>query len=64
MLNKSDKLIHLKLYSPHKTDYIWEREDGTRYIHRRLDEETINELYRNPDNPDEWLVGKEIERKL
>lgn len=60
MSNKSDKLIHAKLYSPHKTDYIWEREDGTRYVHRKLDEESMNELSQNPNNPDEWLIGEEI----
>ena len=60
MLNKNDKLIHLKLYSPHKCDFIWEREDGTRYVHRRLDKETTNELHRNPENHEEWLIGDKI----
>ena len=63
MSNKSDKLIHIKLYSPHKTDYIWEREDGSRYVHRKLDEESMNELSQNPSNPNEWLIGEKIKFK-
>lgn len=62
MLNKNDKLIHAKLYSPHKSDFVWEREDGTRYIHRKLDKEGFFEIYKNPENPEEWLVGDQIEQ--
>ena len=61
MLNKSDKLIHVLLYSPHKCEFIYEREDGTRYTHRKLDEEGVYEIYKNPDNPKEWLIGEKIQ---
>lgn len=28
---ENDKLIELRLYSPHKCDFIWQREDGSYY---------------------------------
>jgi hypothetical protein len=35
MQNKSDKLVELKLYSPHECDFIYVREDGTSYALRQ-----------------------------
>jgi hypothetical protein len=60
MLNPSDTLIQVKLYSPHNCDFIWQREDGTRYVHRKLGKESVNELHKNPDK-DEWIIGEVIQ---
>lgn len=57
MVNKNDKVIQLRLYSPHKCDFIYEREDGTRYIHRKLDEEAFYELNKTDEG---WVFGDKI----
>lgn len=44
MLNKSDKLIKLLLNSPHVCDYIYQREDGSYYAHRKNHDEWYQEL--------------------
>ena len=57
MVNKTDKVIQVRLYSPHKCDFIYEREDGTRYIHRKLDEQTFYELNKTDEG---WVLGDKI----
>ena len=59
MLNKSDKLIQVRLYSPHKCDFIYERENGTRYVHRKLEETAFYELHQVDDTAN-WIVGEII----
>ena len=45
MINKDDKVVELKLYTSHDTDYIYERPDGTRYVHqKRKNSSAIYEL--------------------
>lgn len=62
MVNKTDKVIQVRLYSPHKCDFIYEREDGTRYIHRKLDEEAFYELHRVSEDSTDWSIGEKIEQ--
>ena len=59
MLNKNDKLIQIRLYSPHKCDFIYERENGSRYVQRKLDETIYYELHQIGDTTD-WNVGEVI----
>ena len=60
MLNLKDKIIEARLYSPHKCEFIYEREDGTHYVYRRLDDEEYYELQPNPTGETKWLWGKKI----
>jgi hypothetical protein len=57
MLNKNDKVLEVRLYSPHKCDYLCEREDGTRYLFRRLDEDSYWEVIKTDT---EWVYGEQI----
>lgn len=36
MEDEKDRLIELRLYSPHKCDFIYERENKTRYAVRQV----------------------------
>jgi len=60
MLDIKDKLIQVKLYSPHKCEFICEREDGTHYVYRRLDDEEYYQLHLNPTGETKWLWGEKI----
>ena len=57
MLNKNDKVLEMRLYSPHKCDFICEREDGTHYVYIKRDWTGYYELYKNDDG---WIFGEEI----
>ena len=57
MLNKNDKVLEIRLYSPHKCDFMCEREDGTRYLFRRLDEDSYWELIKTDTG---WVYGEQI----
>jgi hypothetical protein len=57
MLKKTDKLLEVRLYSPHKCDYICEREDGTHYVFMKRDEESYWELIRTDTG---WVFGNQI----
>ena len=59
MLNKNDKVLEMRLYSPHKCDFICEREDGTYYVLMRRDEDVYYELYKNQEQ-DGWIYGEKI----
>lgn len=43
MIGKNDKLVTVKLYTSHDTDYICERPDGTRYVYQKR--KNSNEIY-------------------
>jgi hypothetical protein len=57
MLNKNDKILEVRLYTPHKCDYICEREDGTHYVFMRRGEDSYWEL--NGD-VNQWFFGEKI----
>jgi hypothetical protein len=57
MLNKNDKILEVRLYTPHKCDYICEREDGTHYVFMRRGEDSYWEL--NGD-VSQWFFGEKI----
>jgi hypothetical protein len=57
MLNKNDKVLEVRLYSPHKCDFMCEREDGTRYLFRKLDENSYWELVKTDTG---WVYGEQI----
>ena len=61
MLNPKDKIIQARLYSPHKCEYVCERENGTHYVYRRLGEEEYYELHPNPTGETKWLWGDRIQ---
>jgi hypothetical protein len=63
MLNIKDKIIEARLYSPHKCEFICEREDGTHYVYRRLDDEEYYELQPNLTGETKWIWGQKIEQK-
>ena len=48
MLNKDDKIIQAKLYTPHVCDYICERTDGTHYVMMKRHDDEYWELVPNP----------------
>ncbi len=59
MLEKTDKLIQLLLYSPHVCDFIYEREDGTFYAQRK----NHNEWYQKVTKvDDQWVFGDRIDQ--
>ena len=60
MLDLKDKIIGARLYSPHKCEFICEREDGTHYVYRRLDDEEYYQLHLNPTGETKWLWGEKI----
>ena len=60
MLNLKDKIIEARLYSPHKCEFICEREDGTHYVYRRLDDEEYYELQQNLTGETKWVWGEKI----
>lgn len=57
MLNKLDKVIEVRLYSPHKCDYVCQREDGTFYVFMRRGEDCYHELYKTSDG---WILGDKL----
>lgn len=57
MLNKTDKVLEVRLYSPHKCDYVCEREDGTHYVFMRRGEDSYYELHKQGDG---WIFGEKI----
>jgi len=57
MLNKNDKVLEVRLYSPHKCDFMCEREDGTRYLFRRIDGDSYWELTKTDTG---WVYGEQI----
>ncbi len=57
MLNKNDKVLEVRLYSPHKCDFVCEREDGTHYVFMRRDEQSYYELHKQDDG---WIFGNKI----
>jgi hypothetical protein len=58
MLNKNDKILEVRLYSPHKCDYVCEREDGTYYVFMRRSEDSYWELN---GTKNQWTWGEKIE---
>ena len=57
MLKKTDKLIELLLYSPHVSDFIYQREDGSHYAQRR----NHGEVYTEATKVDgKWIFGATI----
>ena len=61
MLNKNDKIIRAKLYTPHVSDFVCERMDGTHYLMMSRHETEYYELLPNPTGATEWIWGKKIE---
>jgi hypothetical protein len=59
MINKNDKVLEVRLYSPHKCDFICEREDGTYYVFMRRGEDSCWELFKNKTG-DGWIFGEKI----
>jgi hypothetical protein len=57
MLNKNDKILEVRLYTPHKCDYICEREDGTHYVFMRRGEDSYWEL---TGDVNQWFFGEKI----
>jgi hypothetical protein len=57
MLNKNDKILEVRLYSPHKCDYICEREDGTHYVFMRRGEDSYWGLIKTDTG---WIFGEKI----
>ena len=57
MLNKNDKVLEVRLYSPHKCDFVCEREDGTHYVFMRRDEQSYHELHKQDNG---WILGEKI----
>lgn len=57
MLNKNDKVLEVRLYSPHKCDFVCESVDGTYYVFMRRDGNSYWQLHKNGD---EWVFGEEI----
>ena len=60
MLNKDDKIIEAKLYTPHVCDYICERTDGTHYVMMKRHDDEYWELVPNPTGETRWLWGEKI----
>ncbi len=60
MLNKNDKVLEVRLYSPHKCDFVCEREDGTYYVFMRRDQESYWELIKTDSG---WVFGEHISKK-
>lgn len=60
MIGKDDNVIEVRLYTSHDTDYICEREDGSRYVYEvRKDSKTIRELWSDaPPAPEEATGGQ------
>ncbi len=57
MLNKTDKVLEVRLYSPHKCDFICERQDGTYYVLMRRGEDCYHELHKQGAG---WVFGEKI----
>ena len=57
MLNKNDKVLEVRLYSPHKCDFICEREDGTHYVFMRRGADSYWELIKTDTG---WIYGEQI----
>ena len=57
MLNKKDKVIEVRLYSPHKCDYVCEREDGSYYVFMCREEKIYHELHKTSDG---WILGDKL----
>lgn len=55
MIGKNDKLITVKLYTSHDSDYICERPDGTRYVfQKRKNSSEIYELNEDKNDLDKY----------
>ena len=62
MLNENDKVIEARLYTPHVTDFICEREDGTHYVYMpyRDSDSRYYDLQPNPSKETRWIMGNKI----
>lgn len=60
MLNKNDKVIEVRLYSPHIADFIFERENGTHYVMIKRHDVDYYELNTNPTQETKWTFGNKI----
>jgi hypothetical protein len=58
MLNKNDKVLEMRLYSPHKCDFICKREDGTHYLYVKCDWTGYYEVHREGN---QWICGEKID---
>lgn len=54
---KTDKVIKVFLYSPHVSDFIFEREDNTYYLLRKGHETSYYELTKGKDG---WVIGDKL----
>jgi len=60
MLNKTDKLIEVRLYTSHVCDYLFERADGTFYVYMNGKEgKKYHELHKT-DTGTGWILGEQI----
>jgi len=50
MLEKTDNLIEVILYSPHVCDFIYQREDGTYYAQRKNHGEWYQNVIKDGEN--------------
>jgi len=60
MLNPNDKMIKVHLYSSHICDFLYEREDGSHYVHMKRETESFVELLPNPTGETRWVHGETI----
>ena len=60
MLHNTDKMVVAKLFSPHKCEFVYQREDGTHYVQKRLGTEEYWELLPNPTGETQFIYGEKI----
>ena len=64
MLNETDKVVEVRLYSPHVCDFVYEREDGTYYVHMSHEESKYFELHINPSKETKWILGEMVHQQF
>ena len=62
MLSKNDTVIEVRLYTPHVSDFICKREDGTHYVYMpyRDNGSMYYDLQPNPSKETKWIMGNKI----
>jgi hypothetical protein len=51
-------VLEMRLYSPHKCDFICKREDGTHYLYVKCDWTGYYEVHREGN---QWICGEKID---
>lgn len=61
MINSNDKVLGVRLYTSHDTDYVCETPEGMVYLfQKRKDDKNYHHLYPNPTQETNWIIGDEI----